>query len=163
MLIVIIYAVRRLNVLVLSSKLEKYLFNEAMLLSLYNSLILPYVSYCIHVWGRAYDTHLKLVLVLQNKAVRVIAGVSSSTNVDICINSLIFFQLERSLFTLAVYSCRNTWIECVQNYSRICLLLSAIFITMIHGKQWIQIYLFPSHELLETNNPLLILGPMYGI
>ena len=82
MLIVIIYAVRRLNVLVLSSKLEKYLFNEAMLLSLYNSLILPYVSNCIHVWGRAYDTHLKLVLVLQNKAVRVIAGVSSSTNVD---------------------------------------------------------------------------------
>ena len=45
-------------------------FNEATLLSLYNSLILPYVSYCIHVWGRAYDTHLKHVLVLQNKAVR---------------------------------------------------------------------------------------------
>ena len=35
-------------------------FNEATLLSLYNSLILPYVSYCIHVWGRAYDTHLNI-------------------------------------------------------------------------------------------------------
>ena len=57
-------------------------FNEATLLSLYNSLILPYVSYCIHVWGRAYDTHLKHVLVLQNKAVRVIAGVPPRTNVD---------------------------------------------------------------------------------
>ena len=51
-------------------------FNEATLLSLYNSLILPYVSYCIHVWGRAYD------LVLQNKAVRVIVGVPPRTNVD---------------------------------------------------------------------------------
>ena len=38
-------------------------FNETTLLSLYNSLILPYVSYCIHVWGKAYDTHLKHVLV----------------------------------------------------------------------------------------------------
>ena len=27
-------------------------FNEATLLSLYNSLILPYLSYCIHVWGK---------------------------------------------------------------------------------------------------------------
>ena len=33
----------------------RIVFNEATLLSLYNSLILPYVSYCIHVWGRAYD------------------------------------------------------------------------------------------------------------
>ena len=38
-------------------------FNEATLLSLYNSLILPYLSYCIHVWGKTYDTHLKHVLV----------------------------------------------------------------------------------------------------
>ena len=35
-------------------------FNEATLLSLYNSLILSYVSFCIHVWGRAYDTHLNI-------------------------------------------------------------------------------------------------------
>ena len=57
-------------------------FNETTLLSLYNSLILPYVSYCIHVWGKAYDTHLKHVLVLQNKAVRIIAGVPPCTSAD---------------------------------------------------------------------------------
>ena len=57
-------------------------FNETTLLSLYNSLILPYVSYCIDVWGKAYDTHLKHVMVLQNKAVRVIAGVPPRTNAD---------------------------------------------------------------------------------
>ena len=45
-------------------------------------MILPYVSYCIHVSGRAYDTHLEHVLVLQNKAVGVIAGVPPRTNVD---------------------------------------------------------------------------------
>ena len=57
-------------------------FNKTTLLSFYNSLILPYVSYCIHVWGKAYDTHLKHVMVLQNKAVRVIAGVPPRTNAD---------------------------------------------------------------------------------
>ena len=62
--------------------ITRKVFNEITLLSLYNSLILPYVSYCIHVWGRAYDTHLKHVLVLQNKGVRVIAGVPPRTNVD---------------------------------------------------------------------------------
>ena len=43
---------------------------------------MPYVSYCIHVWDKAYDTHLKHVMVLQNKAVRVIAGVPPRTNAD---------------------------------------------------------------------------------
>ena len=55
--------------------------NEATLLSLYNSLILPYISHCtcIHLWGRAYDTHIKHVLVLPNNAIRVIAGVTPRT------------------------------------------------------------------------------------
>ena len=57
-------------------------FNETTLLSLYKSLILPYASYCIHVWGKAYDTHLKHVLVLQNNAVRIIAGVPPRTIAD---------------------------------------------------------------------------------
>ena len=34
------------------------LFDKVTLLSLYNSLILPYLSYCIHIWGNAYQTHL---------------------------------------------------------------------------------------------------------
>ena len=68
-----------------------------------------------------------------------------------------------TLFTLSVYSCTNTWMQCFQNYFWICLLLSVIFITMIHGKQRIQICLFPSNQLQEANNPLPILGPMYGI
>ena len=63
-------------------------FNDTTLLSLYNSLILPYLSYCIHVWGKAYDTHLKHVMVLRNKAARVIAGVPPRTNADMLIISI---------------------------------------------------------------------------
>ena len=57
-------------------------FNETTLLSLYNSLILPYISYCIHVWRKAYDTHLKNVLMLQKKVLRVIAGLPPRTHTD---------------------------------------------------------------------------------
>ena len=43
---------------------------------------MPYLSYCIHVWGKAYDTHLKHLMSLQNKAVRIIAAVPPRTHVE---------------------------------------------------------------------------------
>ena len=138
-------------------------FNEATLLSLYNSLILPYLSYCIHVWGKTYDTHLKHVLVLQNKAVRVIAGVPPRTNVDNLYLELDILPIKRSLFILLVYSCINISMECSQNYSWICLLLSVMFTTMIHGRQQRNNCLFHSSRFLEANNQLHILDLMYGI
>ena len=58
------------------------IFSTVTLLSLYNSLIMPYLSYCIHVWGKAYDTHLKHLMSLQNKVVRIIAGVPHRTHVE---------------------------------------------------------------------------------
>ena len=75
-------------------------YNETTLLSLYNSLILPYVSYCIHVWGKAYDTHLKHVLVLQNKAVRIIAGVPPRTCADNLYLGLDILPVKKSLSML---------------------------------------------------------------
>ena len=45
-------------------------------------LYYPYLSYCIHVWGKAYNTHLNDLIVLQNKAMRIINGVSSRINMD---------------------------------------------------------------------------------
>ena len=52
------------------------------LLSLYNSRILSYISYCIHVCGKGYDTHLNHVLVLQQKVLLVIADEPPRTNTD---------------------------------------------------------------------------------
>ena len=57
-------------------------FNNETLLSLYHTFVYPYLSYCIHVWGRAYDTHLNDLIVLQNKFIRIINGVPSKTNVE---------------------------------------------------------------------------------
>ena len=50
--------------------------NETALLMLYNTLILPYLSYCSEVWGRTYITNLNPLFVKQNKFVRIIGRLS---------------------------------------------------------------------------------------
>ena len=37
-------------------------FDASTLMSLYNSLILPYIMYCVYVWGSAYETHLRQLM-----------------------------------------------------------------------------------------------------
>ena len=47
------------------------------LLTLYQSMIYPYLSYCDTVWGQCNETLLDRLLSLQNKAVRSITNFSS--------------------------------------------------------------------------------------
>ena len=57
-------------------------FNNEALFSLYYIFVYPYLNYCIHIWGKAYDTHLRHLIVSQNKIIRIINGVPPRTNVD---------------------------------------------------------------------------------
>ena len=50
--------------------------NETALLMLYNTLILPYLSYCSEVWGRTYITNLNPFFAKQKKFVRIIGRLS---------------------------------------------------------------------------------------
>ena len=61
---------------------SRKVFSNETLLSLYHTFVYPYLSYCIHVWGKAYNTHLNHLIVLQNKAMRIINGVPPRTNMD---------------------------------------------------------------------------------
>ena len=60
---------------------RKVLDNEK-LFSLYYTFVYPYLNYCIHVWGKTYDTHLHHSIVLQNKIIRIINGLPPRSNVD---------------------------------------------------------------------------------
>ena len=42
------------------------------IISIYNSLISPYISYGLIAWGQASKTHLEKILILQKRAVRLI-------------------------------------------------------------------------------------------
>ena len=56
------------------------IFNTETLVSLYNSIVFPYLNYCVSIWGSAYPIHLKSVKTLQKKLVRIISGVKPRTH-----------------------------------------------------------------------------------
>ena len=53
---------------------SSYFLNKTLLLLLYNSLILPYISYCAPIWGLNYETNLKPLITIQKRAIRLLAG-----------------------------------------------------------------------------------------
>ena len=79
-------------------------FDKTTFFSIYNSLILPYIGYCIHIWGNAYQTHLQKLHVIQNKIVRIIAGVPRRTSADHLYCELNILKLKK-LFLYAVVLC----------------------------------------------------------
>ena len=52
----------------------KPVLNERLLKTLYNTLIYPYFTYCIEVWGSTYSTYLEPLIKAQKRAVRTVAG-----------------------------------------------------------------------------------------
>jgi len=59
----------------LLSRARKVL-NVSSLITLYNSLILPYLMYCIEVWGSAKALDLQMLIKLQKRALRIISSVN---------------------------------------------------------------------------------------
>jgi len=57
-----------------------HLLPEAARLNLYNSLILPYLTYCNMIWASNYDSRISKLIILQKKAIRVIAGVPKGSH-----------------------------------------------------------------------------------
>ena len=55
-------------------KARNYLNNKG-LITLYYTCIYPYLTYCNHIWGIIYQSNLKHLCILQNKILRIIAGV----------------------------------------------------------------------------------------
>ena len=49
---------------------------------MYNALILPHISYCVHIWGTTASVHLHRLHVLQKKIVRIIFGVHPRTHTE---------------------------------------------------------------------------------
>ena len=50
--------------------------DEDALVQVYNSLLLPYLNYCVEVWGNTHSTKLNKIVTLQKRAIRIIAGLN---------------------------------------------------------------------------------------
>ena len=82
---------------------SRKVFSNETLLSLYHTFVYPYLSYCIHVWGKAYNIHLNDLIVLQNKTMRIINGVPPRTNMD-------WFYIEKNILTVKHIFNYKIWI-----------------------------------------------------
>ena len=70
-------------------RILKHSFPKHILVMIYMSLIYSYINYCNIVWGSAYECHLKPLIVLQKKAVRLITNANFRDN-----SAPIFFNLK---------------------------------------------------------------------
>ncbi len=61
---------------------SRYLLSSATRLSLYYTLIYPYLTYCNIVWSSTYVTNLNRILLLQKRAVRILTNSEYRTHSD---------------------------------------------------------------------------------
>ena len=95
------------------------LFDQETLLTLYYTFVYPYLNYCIHVWGKAYNVHIHDLIVLQNKAVRIVYGVPPRTNAQkLCFDSNILslkclysYNISIFLYFISAHYIDNIWIN----------------------------------------------------
>jgi hypothetical protein len=82
----------------------KDLLDKKCLCTLYYSFVYPYISYCCQIWGNTYATKLNKIVVLQKRAIRVIAGLGFRDSTSKTFYDLSFLKfhdvvkLETSLF-----------------------------------------------------------------
>uniref|UniRef100_A0A8C6KCG5 Reverse transcriptase domain-containing protein n=1 Tax=Nothobranchius furzeri TaxID=105023 RepID=A0A8C6KCG5_NOTFU len=50
----------------------KFLLTNSGLLALYNSLLVPHLTYCVEIWGATYKNYTQPVFILQKRALRII-------------------------------------------------------------------------------------------
>ena len=82
----------------------KFSLNERAMRTLYCALILPYLSYCVEVWGNTCKETTKPVNLLQKRAIRIIhkAGYIDNTNALFINSGLLKFYDLVELQTLLV-------------------------------------------------------------
>ena len=77
------------------------------LLSVYNAFVMPYLIYCIELWGNACTTHLNPIQLLQKKCIRYICNALSLAHCKPLAKS-IHALLFKDLYTFSVASLMYT-------------------------------------------------------
>ena len=80
------------------------------LLQLYHSFVIPYLKYCVEIWGNASDIHLHQFITAENKIVRIITFSSYSSHTKIIFNQLNILPFKHLLFLrkgLHMFKCES--------------------------------------------------------
>jgi hypothetical protein len=60
----------------------KRVLNKQALINLYYTFVYPYITYCIHVWGKTYVTYLDKIVKIQKKLIRMICNAGYRDHTD---------------------------------------------------------------------------------
>lgn len=71
----------------------KNLVPQHYLRTLYFSIVYPYLSYGIAVWGATYHVHRKKLVIMQKKAIRIVGGLKYNEHTDPIFNELRILKL----------------------------------------------------------------------
>ena len=59
---------------------------------IYCSIMMPYFSYCLEIWGGTYDSNIKALILLQKRAIRVVCKCSKYDHANILFSKLSTFN-----------------------------------------------------------------------
>lgn len=97
----------------------KHILDLKALKILYQSLIVPYMTYCVEIWGNTYKTIIKPIVILQKRAIRIINKTDYHhqtnklfTNSNLLkFDDLVEFKIVKIMFKII----NNKLPDCVQN------------------------------------------------
>ncbi|KAJ8027459.1 hypothetical protein HOLleu_32608 [Holothuria leucospilota] len=85
----------------------RHLLPKHVLLTLYNTLILPYLSYCNVVWGSTFPTRIQPLFVLQKRCMRLITNkhrLYHSNPLFVKLRTLSIYNLNRYYTNIFMYN-----------------------------------------------------------
>ena len=84
--------------------------NQSSLFTLHCSLFLPYMTYCLEIWGNTYKSNTLCIFILQKKVLRIIIGAYRYDHTN-CIfynlRILKFYDLVKLRTSVIMYQARN--------------------------------------------------------
>ena len=84
--------------------------NKSSLFTLYCSLFLPYMTYCLEIWGNTYQSNTLCIFILQKNVLRIIIGANRYDHTN-CIfynlRILTFYDLVKLRTSVIMYLARN--------------------------------------------------------
>ena len=73
---------------------SSFCLTRTALCTLYYSLIYSYLQYCMLVWGSTYPTHLRRLVLLQKRIIRIISKKGIDAHINLLFKSLTIRRLE---------------------------------------------------------------------
>ena len=88
----------------------RLILNQNTLYILYCSLVLPYLNYCLEIWGNTYKSNLQPLVILQKRAIRIVnnVGFQEHTNsLFLQLNTLKLMDMVNFKTAQIIFKARN--------------------------------------------------------